>query len=160
MDITVVCQSVSKSIEKCIEYCKDRGLKLEIVSDRTKAKGKYIVIMKEEVYYNDYYIHLCYLRLYLYDVDIICFNSITVYDKKQDQFYKGLYLSKNVFYKRNYNIKKGRYIEYDIELGCTTELVEKTNENLTNDEVLQIYHGYFGGLKPCELENDNSEDQT
>ena len=34
---------------------------------------------------------------------------------------------------------------------------EKTNENLTNDEVLQIYHGYFGGLKPTEIENDNTE---
>ena len=156
MDITVVCKSMSKSIAQCIEYCTSRELKLEVVLDRTKAKGKYIAIMKEEVYYNDYYIHLCYLRLYIYDVDIICFNSITVYDKEQDQFYKGLYLSKNVFYKRNYNIKKGRYVEYDIELGCTTELVEKIKENLTNDEVLQIYHGYFGGLKPVEIENDNT----
>jgi len=156
MDITVVCQLVSKSIENCIEYCTNRGLKVEIVSDRTKAKGEYIAIMKDQVYYNDYYIHLCYLRLFLYNVDIICFNTITVYDKEQDQFYKGLYLSKNVFYKRKYKIHKGRYIEYEIELGCTTELLEKTNENLTNDEVLQIYHGYFGGLKPSEIENDKT----
>lgn len=141
-DISIV--GDNKSIDFCILYCKSRNIICERVANVDDARGEYVCVVRPDIYYLSYYLHLQFVALFFKNVknNRFDFTQITVLD--DDEFFQSDF-SENIFYRRSAGFKPGNsYIENDIHFGCIKSQGYFSNsKNLPDESTLCDYMEYF-----------------
>ncbi len=135
----------NKSIIDCIDYCSKRGITTELLADEKHSKGKYICIIDNRTYYQDYYLHLQYVALEFKNKknNRFQFNKCTCYDSINKEFYCGNYSLTNKFYRKLKGDIEPSYVEDKIFMGCTLNELSYTHCQIPPDNILKYYHDYF-----------------
>lgn len=142
-DISII-TNINKSLIPAVQYALDRGLTLEIAHTIKEAKGKYIAIIESDTYYEDYYLHLCYICLEHANkpANKLVLQTYAVYDSEAKMFYTGED-NKCRFWKKEHTGKDSvKYLSTPF-VGCTLKPLMEIKQGLPSDNKLIEYGIYF-----------------
>ena len=143
MDISVITNG-NKSIERLINYCKERNVTVEICEDTDTASGEFMCVLKKNIYYEDYYLHIQYVTLKFKKdsnkCDQIMFKYIITFDNYE--FYTGI--NTNNYFVRRIPLHNDKVFTIaEIIPGCCVGEIKPIEISLPDDNTLSRYHGYF-----------------
>ena len=146
MDISIV--NSNHSMDICVEYCNKRGITTEFVRTEQDATGEFICVIVPDVYYEDYFLHYQYISLKFKkggeNYDHFAFRNIVVYDKNENDFYVGDFITHNKFYRSVRRHHPKALIEHNIFAGVCMLKLSELQVYLPSDNVLLNYHKCLG----------------
>ena len=142
VDISVIFNGVNRSVDVAIDYCRKRGLEVELCSHLSESQGDYICIVDEVTFYERYFFHhqwVC-LNHKNKDCDHFVIKKCTVL--AEDEFYCADATYSNKFFRKNTTCTVP-FIEDQIFFFCTLFRLPAINSNLPGDNALVVYRDFF-----------------